>query len=90
MKQVLLIASLLVMPGVAGAQDAFAPIFSEAPARIFPLTDFDRQLNAAARMDGAPAIPNVLLPEVMLLGEDVVLTIEDEGVRLPDAQFSLD
>jgi hypothetical protein len=66
----------------------FQPIFSESAGRIFPVhLDF---LGAAhAQQRGASDVP-WRIGATALEGESVVITIEDEGVRLPDEHFSLD
>jgi hypothetical protein len=77
----------LTAPVEAGSGE-FQPIFNEATGQIFPVR-FDFLGVAHAQQRGASAVP-WLIDATTLDGESVVITIEDEGVRLPDEEFSLD
>jgi len=67
----------------------FQPIFGGTfQAYIIPnaFTDF----GAAMRPElGTPAFPVALDPGGLLSGEVPIVTVEEEGVRMPDEQFSL-
>ena len=72
------------------AFDDFQPIFSPIiVSEPFRITDLSGQVNATGRLDAAPAFPVALNPEAMLRGQAPIVTIEEEGVRLPDEQFTL-
>ena len=102
----LVLASLLVLPGLATAFEVTVgrdPVIVNPPpppldlGTLPPFTlpetsftvtplNFDSVYRAQDAVPGIPVAPN---PGSMLLGEPVILTIEEQGVRMPDEQFSL-
>ena len=66
----------------------FQPIFNESVGQVFPVR-LDVLGAAHAQQRGVSDVP-WLTDATALEGESVVITIEDEGVRLPDEEFSLD
>ena len=99
----LALACLLAMPGLATAFEVTVgrdpvivnppPDFGTLPpftgvSATFLITplNFDSVYRAQDAVPGIPVAPN---PGSMLLGEPVILTIEEQGVRMPDEQFSL-
>jgi len=94
MKRFGLSACLIAVSGLASGQQAgpgdfsgsdFQPIFSDSSNRVFPLnftTSVVGQANAAQ-------VQVPLKPGETLDGESMPITVEGDGVRLPDEQFSL-
>ena len=85
--------------GIVIGGDPIVIIEPSPPGPIFTLPDFNLvlppptepvDLNAmAALMKERPRLPPPS-PDRVLLGEAPLVTVEDDGVRLPDEQFSLD
>ena len=103
MKRLLAVA-LLALPGIAGALemtsgagvtvDPVAP-----PVILYPVTlpEFEFEVTVVenpfggAVLTGREADPRLApIGDLLLLGEPVTLTVEEEGVRLPAEQFSLE
>jgi hypothetical protein len=62
------------------------PPFTLPEMSVAPVPSF----GAVHRMqDAVPGIPVAPNPSSLLLGDTAIVTIEEEGVRLPDEQFSL-
>jgi hypothetical protein len=93
--------ALLALPGAAGALEIStggttevpwvpAPIVFE-PVTFTPVRfEFVDPFSHAATLLTPPEPRPPFIGDLMLLGEPVTLTVEDDGLRLPDEQFSLD
>ncbi len=101
MKRLVLAACLLSASGLApGFEVTNGPVVINTPppvvidpillqpigiAIILPKEPMGKEFG----LNPAPAIPRALDPGAMLDGERPILTIEEEGVRMPDEQFTL-
>ena len=94
---------LLALPGIAGALEISTGNVTvdplPPPGGFDPITvpDFDAHVTVlespfgGAMLTGRETEPRLApIGDLLLLGEPVTLTVEDEGMRLPDEQFKLD
>lgn len=67
----------------------FQLIFEQSSQRVFIIADFSAVSAEAMRQADQREVLFPQGPGSMLLGNAPIVTIEEEGVRLPDEQFSL-
>src|SRR5262245_53788566 len=80
------IGSGLDLTATIGNPGDFQLIYTDITSGPFPITNLGA---IGVTLDAAPAFPQALIPDAMLNGDAPIITVEEEGVRMPDKQFSL-